>query len=229
MQRNIDENDLSILSSIPLFKGIYPTYELLESILSKKETFAKGSILVHEGIDLNNLGIILKGSAIAYKIDPFGKKLIISNLCANYVFGGILSVNPAKKSPVSVQATSELTVIFIPTNAIMDGLGACYDPKNILLRNLLNIISDKFFELHERINCIIRPSLREKILFYLNNCAKEAENREFTIPFNRQALAEYLNADRSALSRELSRMKAEGEIDFSGKTFRIKKILPDDY
>jgi len=223
VQRFIDEKDILALSNNPLFKGISPTYELLESLSSKKAMFSKGDMLVHEGFDLNNLGIILEGSAVAYKIDPFGKKLIISNLCTGYVFGGILSVNSTKKSPVSVQATSELTVLFIPTNAIVDGLSAHYDPKNLLLRNLLNIMSEKFFELHERINCIMRPTLREKILFYLSNQAKEADSNEFTIPFSRQALADYLNADRSAMSRELSRMKAEGIIDFCGNVFCMRK------
>ena len=35
-------------------------------------------------------------------------------------------------------------------------------------------------------------------------------SRRFTIPFDRQQLADYLNVDRSALSNELSKMQREG-------------------
>ena len=45
----------------------------------------------------------------------------------------------------------------------------------------------------------------------------------FDIPFDREAMAGYLNADRSALSRELSRMKSEGIIDYYRSTFRLVK------
>ena len=225
MQHQVDNNDILMLSQNPLFKDIYPSFELLESILSKKVSFTKGSILFHEGSDMDNLGIILSGTATAYKIDLSGKKLIISNLSPGNIFGGILSVNTNKKSPVTVEAASPLTVLLIPTNAIISALDPSHDPKKLLLRNLLNIISEKFFELHDRINCIIRPTLREKILFYLSNCAKDAGNNTFSIPFNRQALAEYLNADRSSLSRELSKMKAEGIIDFCGSSFSILDTL----
>ncbi|MCL2564712.1 MAG: Crp/Fnr family transcriptional regulator [Defluviitaleaceae bacterium] len=224
MQQYINENDLQILSKNPLFKGIYPSYELLNCIFSKKSVFTKNSIIIHEGSDLHNLGIILEGKATAYKTDASGKNLIISNLSGGNIFGGILSVSSSVKSPVTVEAAENLTILLIPTDAIIDGIAANCDPKGLLLRNLLNIISKKYFELHDRINCIIRPTLREKILFYLDNCAKEAKSDIFTIPFNRKALADYLNADRSALSRELSKMKKEGIIDFYNESFRFVKM-----
>ena len=221
MQHQINESDILILANNPLFEGIYPSAELLGSILSRKSVFTKGEILVNEGLDLNNLGIILEGKATAYKTDASGKNLIISNLSQGNIFGGILSVSTSVKSPVTVEAAGEVSVLLIPTDAIIKGSGAKYDPRSLLLRNLLNIISKKYFELHDRINCIIRPTLREKILFYLDNCAKEAKSDTFTIPFKRSALAEYLNADRSALSRELSKMKKEGIIDFYNESFRL--------
>ena len=222
VQLFISELDLKNLASNPLFKGVSPSHELLNSLSSKKSAYHKGDILFHEGDELHSFGIILEGTAEAHTLDSFGKKLIIANLPAGAVLGGILSVGNAQKSPVTVRAASELIVLFIPANAVLVGFCSHFDPNSLLLRNLLNIISEKFFELHERINCIMRPTLREKVLFYLDNCAKRAGKNEFDIPFNRQALAEYLNADRSALSRELSKMKTDGLVDFSAKSFIIK-------
>ena len=223
MQHSYDESDIIILAKNPLFDGIYPSNELLNSIFAKKTIFIKDEIVVHEGFDLHNLGIVLKGTATAYKTDLSGKSLVIAKLAEGNIFGGILSLGRSQKSPVSVAATSELTVLLISTHSIVDGLGSKFDTNNRLLRNLLGIISKKYFELHERINAIMRPTLREKILFYLDSCAKETGGNTFTIPFNRQALAEYLNADRSALSRELSKMKKEGLVDFCNESFRLIK------
>lgn len=44
----------------------------------------------------------------------------------------------------------------------------------------------------------------------------------FDIPFNRQQLANYLNLDRSALSKELGKMRDEGLLEFYKNTFKLK-------
>ena len=45
----------------------------------------------------------------------------------------------------------------------------------------------------------------------------------FEIPFNRQQLADYLSVDRSALSTELGKLKAEGLLDFDRSSFKMKR------
>lgn len=80
---------------------------------------------------------------------------------------------------------------------------------------------DDVLVLHERIDCLLRPTIREKILTYLWWMSREQQKRTFTIPMNRNAMAEYLNVERSALSRELSYMKRDGVIDYHKNTFRL--------
>jgi CRP-like cAMP-binding protein len=92
-----------------------------------------------------------------------------------------------------------------------------------LLKNLTAELADKFFEQQERINCLIRPSLREKITMFLKNESKRKKSTVFNIPMNRERLAIYLNTNRSALSRELSRMKRAGVIDYYKNSFNLKK------
>jgi CRP-like cAMP-binding protein len=84
--------------------------------------------------------------------------------------------------------------------------------------------------LHDRNDCLIKPTVREKVLTYLIKVATTQKNRTLTVPFDRSAMAEYLNVDRSALSRELSRMRKDGLIDFYKNNFRLlhvegKKVL----
>ena len=64
-------------------------------------------------------------------------------------------------------------------------------------------------------------TLRDKVLSYLSSQAMITGSREFTIPYNRQQLAEYLSVDRSALSSELGKMKKEGILEFRKNWFRL--------
>jgi CRP-like cAMP-binding protein len=89
------------------------------------------------------------------------------------------------------------------------------------MRNYVYAVAQKGLELHERIDCLLKPTVREKILTYLRKLSREQQNRIISIPFNRNTMAEYLNVDRSALSRELSIMKKEGLIDYRKNHFTI--------
>ncbi len=90
-----------------------------------------------------------------------------------------------------------------------------------LLRNYLGIVAEKGLVLHERIDCLLKPSLREKIMNYLLRVSREQQSRTFSIPMNRNEMADYLNIERSALSRELSRMKRDGLIDYHRDSFKL--------
>jgi len=89
------------------------------------------------------------------------------------------------------------------------------------LRNYINVVAEKGLELHERINCLLKPTVRDKILTFLRRTAKEQQSPSFTIAMDRNDMAEYLNVERSALSRELSRMKKEGLIDYQKNWFEM--------
>lgn len=208
----------------PLFTGITEKEDLLSILISvnaRVASYRNGNIIIGEGDEVNDIGIILAGEAQASMLDLSGKRFILSRLSTGNIFGDVLSVSSRQKSPVTVVATDTTTALLIPFVNIVGNRQSISYGDNRLLINLLNIISLKYFELQGRISCIIKPTLREKILFYLNSVSKRENNSAFCIPFSREALAEYLNAERSALSRELSAMKKEGIIDYYKNSFKI--------
>ena len=91
-----------------------------------------------------------------------------------------------------------------------------------LLKNLLSIIGNEYWALHHKIRYCSIVSLRKRIYTYLSDREKKA-GEPFLLPFDRNGMAAYLNADRSALSRELSRMKQEGILDYHKNRFRLLK------
>lgn len=219
----LTDTHISILIKTKLFEGICASdaKALLSCLRARLSAYEANSDIIFEQSEIRDIGVIVSGSAYAYKTDLSGKRIIMTMLEAGSVFGEVLSASLKKKSPVTVTATEPVLVVLIPNDGVVSRcVQACLRHEKLLL-NLMDIISCKYFDLHERISCIIRPTLREKILFYLRGCSKNAGNCVFTIPFDRAALAEYLNADRSALSRELSAMKREGVIDYYKNSFRL--------
>ena len=87
------------------------------------------------------------------------------------------------------------------------------------------LVSDKYFSLSRRIDLLVMKSLRAKVAAYLLSEAARAHSLTFSIPFSRIQLADYLNCDRSALSRELSTMQKEGLIDTYRSSFKL--LEPD--
>jgi len=118
-----------------------------------------------------------------------------------------------------------VSALLIPINSLLNPCEKQCTSHDKLIRNLLNSVSEKFFELYNRIFCITQSTMRDKIMYFLENASKAfASGRRgfiFSIPYDRAALAEYLNVERSALSRELSAMKRDGLIDYHKNNFRL--------
>ena len=56
---------------------------------------------------------------------------------------------------------------------------------------------------------------------YFSQLISEQGSNKVVSPFDRQQLADYLNLDRSALSKELGKMKKDGLIEYHKNTFEI--------
>ena len=91
----------------------------------------------------------------------------------------------------------------------------------MVVQNLFFAISEKNRKLMLKIGHMSKRSTRAKLLSYLSEEAKRHNNRHFTIPFNRQQLADFLCVDRSAMSNELCKMRDEGLVEFDKNEFTL--------
>lgn len=142
----------------------------------------------------------------------------ITHMGPGGVFGDVLG-GSSLSSPVSVVATVNCEILLIPYEQLLlsDGSSA----RQRVLQNLVRTISDKYFLLSRRIDLLVLKSLRAKICAYLLSEAEQHSSLTFTIPFSRIQLADYLNCDRSALSRELSLMQKERLLDIYRNSFKL--------
>jgi len=211
------------LAQTRLFSGI-ETGEiagLLDCIKAKRIEYKKDEFIIEEGNLVYDFGIMLSGHGRAIKWDMNDKVIIISLLEPGSEIGIILAASLEHKSPVSVQAQGDASVLSMPFEGIFSRCQKTCPQHDRLLRNFIHIIAEKGLLLHERMDCLLKPTVREKIFTYLTRVAGEQRSRIISVPINRNALAEYLNVERSALSRELSRMKCEGLIDYHRNSFQL--------
>ena len=218
------KNYLSLLCSTSLFNGL--TAEELQTLLSQLgavvRSYGKGEALVLAGEPSRRVGIVLNGELEAYRPGPQGARIPITHMEPGGVFGDVLG-GSSLSSPVTVLAAAPCEVLLLPYERLLLSDGSPAHQR--VVQNLVRTISDKYFSLSHRIDLLVMKSLRAKVAAYLLSEAARAHSLTFSIPFSRIQLADYLNCDRSALSRELSTMQREGLIDTYRSSFKL--LEPD--
>lgn len=206
-----------------LFDGITPEEAdgLLECVHARRVEYAKGELMVEEGSATPCFGLVLSGYAHSVKRDASGRMIIIALLQKGSVFGVLVAASQDCASPVSVEAQDHVSALLIPFDRIITRCEKACPQHDRLLRNYVRIVAEKGLELHERLACLLKPTVRDKIMAYLTQTAREQKSRLFVVPLNRNAMAEYLNVERSALSRELSNMKRDELIDYHLNRFKL--------
>lgn len=211
-----------ILKSAPLFAGIETAQlaTLLPTLCPQEQTFYKEDIILRVGQQSNRIGILLVGALQPLRHTPDGTLVPMPVMQPGSIFGDVLG-GASIASPVTIQASSDCTVVWLPYTALLCPSHLPDAAHGILLQNLLRIISDKYFDLSFRIDLLVQKTLRAKVSAYLLSQAELQGCNTFAIPFTRAQLATYLNCERSALCRELSRMQQEGLLETYQKSFKL--------
>lgn len=207
----------------PLFFGIKP--EELKAMLGcigyHIGTFKKGDIVAFEEENIKHIGIIISGSVDMIKEDLWGNKTMLVRMRKNELFGETFACGSDNLSVVTFLVSGDAQILFIPFNRVMHSCTMACVFHHRLIENMVSIIANKNRDLMRKVEVVSKRTIREKILAYLSIQAQVQESRYFEIPLGRVELAEYLCVDRSALTRELVKMKDEGLIDYDRNCFRI--------
>ena len=167
------------------------------------------------------MGFILEGRIQIESTDYWGNKTIIDNLGSGKVFGETYALT-GKTLMVDVLAVETSKILLLNPKKLFSNNEGRGEIKAILIKNILKISMNKNLHLSQRIFHTTSKTIRGRLLAYLSFCApSKSLDAEFDIPFDRQQLADYLQVDRSALSAELSKMKADGLIDYWKNHFKL--------
>ena len=207
----------------PLFYGIKPDElnAMLSCIGYHIGTFKKGDIVAFEGDHLKHIGIIMKGSVDMVKEDLWGNRTMLVRMRKDEMFGETFACGSDSLSVVTFMVSEDAKVLFMPFDRVMHSCTMACQFHHRLIENMVKIIADKNRDLMRKVDVVSKRTIREKLLAYLSIQAQMQNSRYFEISLGRVELAEYLCVDRSALTRELAKMKEDGLIDYDKNCFRI--------
>lgn len=185
------------------------------------KSYKKGEIIFLSEEPVKSVGIIITGRVNISKEYDNGDSTVLISIEEGELLGESFACGSFENSKVIFKAVSDSCVLFLPFKKVIHTCNMTCKFHHRLIENMVKLISNKNVKLMEKIEAASRKTLRDKIMTYLSNESLKQHSREFDIPLNRTELSEYLCADRSALTRELTTLKKEGIIDFTKNKFTL--------
>ena len=218
------EEIFEILSQCPLFSGISreDLSGMLQCLGARSVSYEKGRTVFLEGDPALWVGVVLTGEVQILRVDLDGNRSTLAAAGPGQLFGEVFACAQLDRLPVTVIASADSRILQLACRRIIETCSQSCIFHSQLIHNLLKIVARKNLMLNQKIDFISRRTTREKLMAYLTAQAKAADSRIFSIPYNRQELADYLGVERSAMSAELGKLKKEGTIDFHRNHFTLK-------
>jgi CRP-like cAMP-binding protein len=216
--------DMGTLQKARIFRGL--TAEELSSALlalrGEEKRYRKGQVLLHAGDLTEKMGLVLEGSVTIESNDAWGNRSILSHVGPMQLFAETYALLAGEPLLVDAAANEDCRVLFLRADGILQLTEQAAPWARKLAANLLCITAMKNLHLAGRSFHTAPKTIRGRVMAYLNTVSLQKQSKDFDIPFDRQQLADYLNLERSALSKELGRMQREGLIETRKSHFRIR-------
>lgn len=214
---------IQCLSKSPLFAGVgeAEVKEMLACLNPREAEYRKGEVILPVGGCTREFGLTLSGEVLIAQDDYWGNRNILAALGPGELFAESFAARPATPLNVSAIADAPTRVLFLDMGKVLTTCPSACPHHRRIIANLLRALSERNQTLSEKLIHLGQRGTRRKLLSYLSAEAARSGSACFEIPFDRQQLADYLCVDRSALSAQLSRLKAEGILDCHRNTFRL--------
>lgn len=212
-------NYTDVLSANYLFKNLKSNEigSIIRNIHHQVKSLNKGEVLAQEGDALNYLMIIVKGSVVGEMMDFEGNILRVEKLEAPQTVATAFLFGKNSVLPVTITALEESKLLLIGKNDLMDLFG----DNPLILRNFLDIISDRAQFLGRRIKLLSVNTLKGKIALYLLDLVKKSGKKDIHLPHTQKELAEIFASSRPSVGRAFREMHESGCISAKGKNVEI--------
>lgn len=217
------EKYLNILKKTQLFAGVSELEigTMLSCLGAKQQSYKKGEYILRSGQHISDIMVLVSGEVHVQKDDYWGNRSLINVIGPGDMFGEAYSSPDSGPVINDIVAVEDSTVIFFNTTQILTVCSSACKFHTITAANLFYALSEKNRTLINKISYLSNRTTRDKLLSYLSDQAKKQNSSTFTIPLNRQQLADFLSVDRSAMSKELGKMRDEGLLEFDKNNFTL--------
>lgn len=214
---------IPILKRTQMFAGVGEEEigSMLTCLNARLVSYKKGEYIFRQGEHLRDIVVVVEGIVHIQTDDYWGNRSILGQITVGELFGEAYVAPKSGALLHDVVAVENSTVIFFDVKRILTTCSSACRFHTLVVQNLFFMISEKNKNLVQKLGCMAKRSTREKLISYLSQEAKKQNSSCFTIPFNRQQLADYLSVDRSAMSNELCKLRNEGFITFEKNRFKF--------
>lgn len=208
------EQYFEVLEKCPLFKGVQrdDISGILKCFEVKIKEYRKGETLFLQGDAVNFFGVVLEGSIQIIRNDYYGNRSIVTTAMPSQLFAETFAFTKASSVPLSAWASSDSTIMLINPEKIIGQCSRACSFHSRIISNLIKVMASKNLEINKKLEIVSKRTTRDKLMTYLFLTSQELGIKSFTVPFNRQELADYLEVDRSGLSAEISKLKKDGKL-----------------
>ncbi|MBQ2568302.1 MAG: Crp/Fnr family transcriptional regulator [Clostridia bacterium] len=220
--------DITQIQTTVLFRGMSnaETNDALNALSAREKSYRKGDVLLLAGDTTDEMGLVLEGSVTVESNDIWGNRTILSLVEPGGFFAETYAYLSNEPLLVDVTANENCRILFLRIGSIQTQSAkdtASWQKK--LIYNLLTISFHKNLVLSGRSFHTAPKTVRGRLMSYLNAVSLKQGSTEFDISFNRQQLADYLNVERTALSKELGKMQKDGILLTKKNHFKL--MTPD--
>ena len=206
-----------------IFNGMSPDEidQALNELCAIEKAYKKNSLILRAGDITDSLGLVLTGSVTIESNDMWGNRTILSSVGEGGFFAETYALLENEPLLVDVRANENCRILFFKVGSLKKLKSNMNLWSFKLISNILMISANKNLHLSGRSFHTSPKTIRGRVMAYLNSVSLKKGSNEFDIPFDRQQLADYLNLERSALSKELGKMKKDGLIEVRKNHFKL--------
>ena len=214
---------VAVLKRTQMFAGVgdEEINAMLSCLGARLFTYKKGEYVFRQGEHISDITVLVEGNLHIQRDDYWGNRSILGQISVGEMCGEAYAAPESGPLLNDVVAVADSAVIFFDVKRIITTCSSACRFHAMVVQNLFFAISEKNKKLVQKLGHMSKRSTREKLISYLSEEAKKQNSSTFSIPFNRQQLADFLSVDRSAMSNELCKMRDDGLLEFDKNKFRL--------
>lgn len=219
----MQKSELDTLRATLLFSGISSEEigRLCRLLHAGERHYAKGSFLITAGDPISAFALLLSGAVQVFMDDMDGNRIVMANVAPGTLFAEAMACSDVAESPIYAVATQESTVLWLQST-FLSNPAFFADPLCARFgANFIRSMAERSLRFNDRVQILSKKSIRDKLITFFSQQIHQQKSRQIVIDMDRSALADYLGVERSALSRELSRMQHAGILQFHKNHFTI--------
>ena len=193
-------------------------------IAPRTARYEKGAMIAQAGTPMLEIGIVLAGLVAVTKETPLGERIVLNKISPGGIYGEVAALSDAQRAPATIFAAENSEIMFMLPEKVLNPCRNICLWHQTLTANLVRMVADKALYLNHKIDYLTIKSMRGKLCTYLYEQYLMVGCPQFTLPLNRNELADFLNVSRPSMSRELGRMRDEKILSFSGSKFQILNL-----